>query len=130
MNSDTLIVHAMTLDQDPSHAERPWGRWDRLIKHGRFQVKQIMVNPGQRLSLQSHYHRAEHWVVVSGTARVTCDDRVLMLHENESTYLPLGCTHRLENPGLIPLIIIEVQSGSYLGEDDIVRYEDDYDRVK
>jgi mannose-1-phosphate guanylyltransferase / mannose-6-phosphate isomerase len=114
---------------DPPHSDRPWGRWQRLIKSGRFQVKQIIVAPGQRLSLQSHFHRAEHWVIVCGTARVTCDDRILMLAENESTYLPSGCKHRLENPGLIPLVIIEVQTGSYLGEDDIVRYEDDYARA-
>jgi mannose-1-phosphate guanylyltransferase/mannose-6-phosphate isomerase len=86
------------------------------------------VNPGESLSLQMHHHRAEHWVVVSGTARVTCDDRNFLLSENESTYIPVGAKHRLENPGMLPLEIIEVQSGSYLGEDDIVRFEDVYNR--
>jgi mannose-1-phosphate guanylyltransferase/mannose-6-phosphate isomerase len=87
-----------------------------------------MVKPGQKLSLQMHHHRAEHWVVVRGTARVTCDDTVKIISENESTYIPLGSRHRLENPGKVPLHIIEVQSGAYLGEDDIVRFEDAYKR--
>jgi len=94
----------------------------------RFQVKRILVKPGARLSLQMHHHRAEHWVVVSGTAEVTNGDSVTMLSENQSTYIPLGQTHRLANPGKLPLEIIEVQSGSYLGEDDIVRFEDSYGR--
>ncbi|HTN09529.1 MAG TPA: cupin domain-containing protein, partial [Acetobacteraceae bacterium] len=94
----------------------------------RFQVKRIVVTPGEKLSLQKHFHRAEHWVVVQGTALVTRDDEVLMIRENESIYLPLGCVHRLDNPGRIPLTLIEVQSGSYLGEDDIVRLEDTYGR--
>jgi mannose-6-phosphate isomerase-like protein (cupin superfamily) len=88
-----------------------------------------VVKPGQKLSLQKHFHRAEHWVVVAGTAMVVRDDEAIMLRENESVYLPLGCTHRLENPGRIPLTLIEVQSGSYLGEDDIVRFEDTYGRA-
>lgn len=88
-----------------------------------------MVQPGRQLSLQSHYHRAEHWVVVNGTARVTRDSETMILRENESVYLPLGCVHRLENPGKIPLTLIEVQAGAYLGEDDIVRYEDTYGRA-
>ena len=88
-----------------------------------------MVKPGQKLSLQKHHHRAEHWIVVKGTAEVHCDDQVTMLSENQSTFIPLGATHRLANPGQIPLEIIEVQSGSYLGEDDIVRFEDDYGRT-
>jgi mannose-1-phosphate guanylyltransferase / mannose-6-phosphate isomerase len=108
---------------------RPWGFYERLILGERFQVKRIVVSPGGKLSLQSHYHRAEHWVVVNGTARVTRDQETLILRENESVYLPLGCVHRLENPGLIPLALIEVQSGAYLGEDDIVRYEDTYGRT-
>ena len=108
---------------------RPWGFYESLIQGDRFQVKRLVVTPGGRLSLQSHFHRAEHWVVVSGTARVTRDQDVLMVQENESIYLPLGCIHRLENPGKIPLTLIEVQSGSYLGEDDIVRIEDTYGRV-
>jgi mannose-1-phosphate guanylyltransferase / mannose-6-phosphate isomerase len=108
---------------------RPWGFYESLIKGDRFQVKRIVVSPGGRLSLQSHFHRAEHWVVVNGTARVTRDQETLILRENESIYLPLGCVHRLENPGLIPLALIEVQSGAYLGEDDIVRVEDSYGRT-
>lgn len=108
---------------------RPWGFYESLIKGDRFQVKRIVVTPGGKLSLQSHFHRAEHWVVVNGTARVTRDQETLILRENESVYLPLGARHRLENPGLIPLALIEVQSGAYLGEDDIVRYEDTYGRT-
>jgi mannose-1-phosphate guanylyltransferase/mannose-6-phosphate isomerase len=108
---------------------RPWGYYERLIEGDRFQVKRIVVTPGRRLSLQSHFHRAEHWVVVNGTAKVTRDAETMMVHENESVYLPLGCVHRLENPGKIPLTLIEVQSGAYLGEDDIVRLEDTYGRV-
>lgn len=107
---------------------RPWGFYEGLIAGDRFQVKRIVVTPGQKLSLQKHFHRAEHWVVVSGTAEVTRDGETTLLHENESVYLPLGCVHRLENPGRIPLTLIEVQSGSYLGEDDIVRFEDTYGR--
>ncbi len=108
---------------------RPWGFYESLIHSDRFQVKRIVVSPGQKLSLQKHFHRAEHWVVVSGTAMVTRDADELMVRENESIYLPLGCTHRLANPGRIPLTLIEVQSGSYLGEDDIVRLEDTYGRA-
>jgi mannose-1-phosphate guanylyltransferase/mannose-6-phosphate isomerase len=107
---------------------RPWGFYESLIQGDRFQVKRIVVTPGNQLSLQKHFHRAEHWVVVNGTARVTRNDEVLMVHENESVYLPMGCVHRLENPGKIPLTLIEVQSGAYLGEDDIVRLEDTYGR--
>ncbi|MGL4409735.1 mannose-1-phosphate guanylyltransferase/mannose-6-phosphate isomerase [Zoogloea sp.] len=107
---------------------RPWGWYDSIDNGERFQVKRIVVNPGARLSLQMHYHRAEHWIVVKGTAEVTNGDKVLLLSENESTYIPLGHVHRLANPGRVPLEIIEVQSGSYLGEDDIVRFEDNYGR--
>jgi mannose-1-phosphate guanylyltransferase/mannose-6-phosphate isomerase len=108
---------------------RPWGWYENLDRGGRFQVKRILVKPGARLSLQMHHHRAEHWVVVSGTAEVTNGTSVTMLTENQSTYIPLGQTHRLANPGKVPLEIIEVQSGSYLGEDDIVRFEDSYGRT-
>jgi mannose-1-phosphate guanylyltransferase/mannose-6-phosphate isomerase len=108
---------------------RPWGWYDSIDAGPRFQVKRIMVKPGASLSLQMHHHRAEHWVVVSGTAEVTCGERRLLLGENQSTYIPLGEKHRLANPGTIPLEIIEVQSGSYLGEDDIVRFEDHYGRI-
>jgi mannose-1-phosphate guanylyltransferase/mannose-6-phosphate isomerase len=107
---------------------RPWGWYDSIDSGERFQVKRILVKPGAALSLQMHHHRAEHWIVVSGTAEVTVGDKVLLLSENQSTYIPLGETHRLRNPGKVPLEIIEVQSGSYLGEDDIVRFEDTYGR--
>lgn len=107
---------------------RPWGWYDSIDSGPRFQVKRIMVKPGASLSLQMHHHRAEHWIVVSGTAEVTNGDKVILLTENQSTYIPLGQTHRLANPGKVPLEIIEVQSGSYLGEDDIVRFVDTYGR--
>jgi mannose-1-phosphate guanylyltransferase/mannose-6-phosphate isomerase len=107
---------------------RPWGSYESLVTSDRFQVKRIVVNPGQRLSLQKHHHRAEHWIIVKGTAEVTCEDKVFMLGEDESTYIPLGHKHRLANPGHIALELIEVQSGAYLGEDDIVRFEDVYGR--
>jgi len=107
---------------------RPWGMYDSLESGDRFQVKRIVVKPGAALSLQMHHHRAEHWIVVKGVAEVTCDDKVFLLAENQSTYLPLGSKHRLRNPGKVPVELIEVQSGSYLGEDDIVRYDDVYGR--
>ncbi|MEJ0037588.1 MAG: mannose-1-phosphate guanylyltransferase/mannose-6-phosphate isomerase [Gammaproteobacteria bacterium] len=107
---------------------RPWGSYDSLENGSRFQVKRLSVKPGAQLSLQLHHHRAEHWVVVSGTARITRGDEVFLLEENQSTYIPVGVKHRIENPGKIPLQVIEVQSGSYLGEDDIVRFEDRYGR--
>lgn len=107
---------------------RPWGWYDSIDESDRFKVKRIMVKPGASLSLQMHHHRAEHWIVVKGTAAVTCGDKTVLLTENQSTYIPLGETHKLVNPGSIPLEIIEVQSGSYLGEDDIVRFEDSYGR--
>jgi len=114
-----------------SHREvyRPWGKYDSIDQGDRYQVKLITVKPGQKLSLQMHHHRAEHWIVVSGTAKVTLGKDEIMLSENQSTYIPLGVTHALENPGKIPLELIEVQSGSYLGEDDIVRFEDKYGRI-
>ncbi|TXK65087.1 mannose-1-phosphate guanylyltransferase/mannose-6-phosphate isomerase [Alkalisalibacterium limincola] len=108
---------------------RPWGSYDSVDVGERFQVKRITVKPGAALSLQMHHHRAEHWIVVSGTARVTRGEEVMLLSENQSTYIPLGVKHRLENPGQVPLELIEVQSGSYLGEDDIVRFEDVYGRT-
>ena len=108
---------------------RPWGWFEGLDRDKRFQVKRIMVNPGAQLSLQSHHHRAEHWIVVEGTLEVTIDNQIKLLNENQSTYIPLGARHRLANPGKIPAYLIEVQSGSYLGEDDIVRYEDIYGRA-
>lgn len=107
---------------------RPWGWFETLALADRFQVKRIVVKPGAALSLQSHVHRSEHWIVVSGTARVTVDDRVTLVTENQSIYVPLGAVHRMENPGKVPMVLIEVQTGSYLGEDDIIRYEDVYAR--
>ena len=127
------IVNALSADQRSEHTlhrkvHRPWGWYDSIDHGPRHQVKRIMVKPGASLSLQMHYHRAEHWIVVNGTAEITNGDKVLVLTENQSTYIPLGQTHRLANPGKVDLEIIEVQSGSYLGEDDIVRFEDTYGR--
>ena len=144
---DAVMVADKTRSQDVKHivadlqksgreehtlhrkVHRPWGWYDSIDKAERFKVKRIMVKPGASLSLQKHHHRAEHWIVVKGTAEITNGDKVLLLTENQSTYIPLGEVHRLANPGTLPLEIIEVQSGSYLGEDDIVRYEDDYGRL-
>ncbi|WP_341644714.1 mannose-1-phosphate guanylyltransferase/mannose-6-phosphate isomerase [Thauera sp. SDU_THAU2] len=123
-----LKAEGRSLTQSHRKVYRPWGWYDSIDEGERFQVKRIVVNPGAKLSLQMHHHRAEHWIVVKGTAEVTNGERVFLLAENESTYIPLGHTHRLANPGKVPLEIIEVQSGSYLGEDDIVRFEDTYGR--
>lgn len=109
--------------------ERPWGSYTVLDENRGYKIKRIEVDPGHRLSLQMHHHRSEHWIVVSGTARVTCGETEALVNVNESTFIPMGRLHRLENPGIIPLIIIEVQSGEYLGEDDIVRFDDDYRRA-
>jgi mannose-1-phosphate guanylyltransferase/mannose-6-phosphate isomerase len=125
---DSLKVNGRTEYSSHTHVYRPWGEYRTVDAGDRFQVKQIVVKPGGRLSLQYHHHRAEHWIVVEGTARVTCGDKVSTLNENESAYIPVGIKHRLENLGEIPLRIIEVQSGSYLGDDDIVRLEDLYGR--
>lgn len=114
--------------QEHRRVARPWGAYDSIDHSDRFQVKRITVKPGARLSLQRHNHRAEHWIVVKGTALVTREDENFLLHENESTYIPLGAVHRMENPGETPLELIEVQSGAYLGEDDIVRFDDQYGR--
>mgnify|MGYP000550574441 CR=1 FL=1 len=114
--------------QEHRQVHRPWGSYEGLVQGERFQVKRIIVNPGCQLSLQKHHHRAEHWIVVKGTARVTRGEESFLLGENESTYIPLGTVHRLDNPGMIPLELVEVQSGSYLGEDDIIRIEDVYGR--
>ena len=123
-------LKALGRPETGSHREvfRPWGSYDSVDNGERFQVKRLTVKPGAQLSLQMHHHRAEHWIVVSGTARITCNDKVFLLSENESTYIPVGATHRIENPGKVALHVIEVQSGSYLGEDDIVRFEDTYGR--
>ena len=125
---DTLKQHKRTEGQIHRKVFRPWGWYDSVDAGARFQVKRIVVKPGGTLSLQMHHHRAEHWIVVSGTAKVTKGGETFLVSENESTYIPLGTTHRLENPGRVPLEMIEVQSGSYLGEDDIVRFEDVYGR--
>ncbi len=124
-------LDAMNRSETQNHCAvyRPWGWYDSVDMGGRFQVKRICVNPGAQLSLQMHHHRAEHWIVVSGTAQVTCNDKTFLLTENQSTYIPVTSIHRLANPGKIPLEIIEVQSGSYLGEDDIERLDDVYGRA-
>ncbi|WP_375692048.1 mannose-1-phosphate guanylyltransferase/mannose-6-phosphate isomerase [Pseudooceanicola sp. LIPI14-2-Ac024] len=119
------VAQAETFPKD----HRPWGWFESLVIGDRFQVKRIHVHPGAALSLQSHHHRAEHWIVVSGTAKVTVDDMVKLVSENESVFIPLGAVHRMENPGKVPMVLIEVQTGAYLGEDDIVRYEDVYARA-
>ena len=118
------VPQAETLPRD----YRPWGWYESLIVGPRFQVKRIVVHPGAALSLQSHHHRSEHWIVVEGTAKVTVDDRIELISENQSIYIPLGAIHRMQNPGRLPLTLIEVQTGAYLGEDDIIRYEDVYSR--
>ncbi|MEX6723461.1 mannose-1-phosphate guanylyltransferase/mannose-6-phosphate isomerase [Parapedomonas caeni] len=128
-----LIVDRLKAEGRGEHVahtvvHRPWGSYQTTDRGERFQTKRIVVKPGEKLSLQKHHHRAEHWIIVQGTALVTRGDEVIELHENESTFIPMGITHRLENPGKIPLHLIEVQSGSYLGEDDIVRFEDSYGR--
>lgn len=109
---------------------RPWGSFTILEEGLGYKIKRIEVKPGHRLSLQMHHHRSEHWIVVSGTAKVTCGDQEHILSRNRSTYVPQCTSHRLENPGVIPLVLIEVQNGEYLGEDDIVRFQDDYARAK
>ena len=121
---DNGSIQAETLPRD----YRPWGWYESLIVGSRFQVKRIHVHPGAALSLQSHHHRSEHWIVVEGTARVTIDDNVKLITENQSVYIPLGAVHRMENPGKVPMVLIEVQTGSYLGENDIIRYDDIYAR--
>lgn len=123
-----LKTVAPQVTEDHLKVHRPWGSYQSLDIGTRHQVKRIIVNPGGRLSLQKHYHRSEHWIVVRGTALVTVNDQQKVIHENESIYIPIGSVHRMENPGRIPLELIEVQTGSYLGEDDIIRIEDDYRR--
>jgi mannose-1-phosphate guanylyltransferase/mannose-6-phosphate isomerase len=119
---------APQVTEEHLRVHRPWGSYQSLHNGDRHQVKRIVVKAGERLSLQKHHHRSEHWIVVRGAARVTVNDLVKIVHENESIYIPIGATHRLENPGKILLELIEVQTGSYLGEDDIIRIEDDYQR--
>lgn len=129
-----LVVHTLKAQERSEYLQhrevyRPWGKFDSIDEGDRYLVKHITVNPGEKLSLQKHHHRAEHWVVVSGTAEVRCGDKLMRLSENQSTYIPLGETHQLRNPGEVPLEIIEIQSGAYLGEDDIIRYADEYGRI-
>jgi mannose-1-phosphate guanylyltransferase / mannose-6-phosphate isomerase len=119
------VIQAETFPKD----HRPWGWFESLVISGRFQVKRIHVLAGAALSLQSHHHRSEHWIVVEGTAKVTVNDSVILLTEGQSTHIPLGAVHRMENPGKVPMVLIEIQTGAYLGEDDIVRYKDMYDRI-
>lgn len=126
---ETLKLSERKHIQSHPMEERPWGSFQSIDHGERFQVKRITVKPGQKLSLQMHHHRAEHWIVVSGTAKVTRDTEEIMVFENQSVYIPCGTKHRLENPGKIPLELIEVQSGPYLGEDDILRFGDDYGRT-
>jgi mannose-1-phosphate guanylyltransferase/mannose-6-phosphate isomerase len=125
---DYLKLNGRTEHEVHDRVYRPWGTYEAIDSGDRFQVKRIMVKPGEKLSLQMHHHRAEHWVVVSGTALITRNGETEMISENQSTYIPIGVKHRLENPGKLPLHLIEVQSGSYLGEDDIVRFDDTYGR--
>ncbi|MCY1370463.1 Alginate biosynthesis protein AlgA [compost metagenome] len=124
-------IKAQGRNEHFNHREvyRPWGVYDSIDNGDRYQVKRITVRPGAKLSVQMHHHRAEHWIVVSGTAKVTNGDKTYLVTENQSTFIPIGQVHALENPGKIPLELIEVQSGSYLGEDDIVRFEDIYGRA-
>jgi mannose-1-phosphate guanylyltransferase/mannose-6-phosphate isomerase len=126
---EKVKIAAPQLAEDHLRVHRPWGSYQSLDQGDRYQVKRIVVKPAGRLSLQLHHHRAEHWVVVRGTARIVVGQETKIIHENESIYIPIGLQHRLENPGKIDLELIEVQTGSYLGEDDIVRIEDDYRRT-
>jgi mannose-6-phosphate isomerase len=132
-NTQTETLHlapAITSKGVAATELRPWGAFTVLEEGRGYKIKRIEVKPGHRLSLQMHHHRSEHWIVVSGTARVVCGEQEVLLSNNESTYVPQCTAHRLENPGVIPLVLIEVQNGEYLGEDDIIRYQDDYARTK
>lgn len=128
-SNNTALVVVSGFSATPTTEIRPWGSFTVLEEGRNYKIKRIEVKPGNRLSLQMHHHRSEHWIVVSGTARVTCGDNETLLLTNQSTYVPACTNHRLENPGVVPLVLIEVQNGEYLGEDDIVRYQDDYSRV-
>ena len=123
-------ANTQELNVEGTRYHRPWGHYETLSLGARFQVKRIVVTPGGTLSLQSHIHRSEHWIVVEGCAKVTLDEQVKLLGENDSIYVPLGAVHRMENPGKVDMVLIEVQTGSYLGEDDIIRYEDVYGRIE
>lgn len=129
-NSQKTVSPLSSSVQNVASTElRPWGSFTTLEEGVGYKIKRIEVNPGHRLSLQMHHHRSEHWIVVSGTAKVTCDGQEQILFANQSTYVPQCNSHRLENPGVIPLVLIEVQNGEYLGEDDIIRFQDDYSRA-
>jgi mannose-6-phosphate isomerase len=129
--NNTLPVPVAIANKSVAATElRPWGSFTVLEEGRGYKIKRIEVKPGHRLSLQMHHHRSEHWIVVSGTAKVVCGDQEVLLSNNESTYVPQCTSHRLENPGVIPLVLIEVQNGEYLGEDDIIRYQDDYARTE
>lgn len=128
--NNTLTLGATINTKGISASEmRPWGSFTVLEEGKGYKIKRIEVKPGHRLSLQMHHHRSEHWIVVSGTAKVVCGEKEILLSNNQSTYVPQCTAHRLENPGVIPLVLIEVQNGEYLGEDDIIRYQDDYART-
>jgi mannose-1-phosphate guanylyltransferase/mannose-6-phosphate isomerase len=127
---DRLLLEGRKEVSEHVTTYRPWGSYTVLEEGERYKIKRVVVNPGEKLSLQKHYHRSEHWVVVKGTAKVTIGDREIFTHENESAYVPKSTLHRLENPGKVPLEIIEVQNGEYVGEDDIVRVEDYYGRTE
>ncbi|MEA5576884.1 phosphomannose isomerase type II C-terminal cupin domain [Anabaena sp. UHCC 0451] len=129
VSNNTLTLSAAINNKGVAAGElRPWGSFTVLEEGRGYKIKRIEVKPGHRLSLQMHHHRSEHWIVVSGTAKVVCGESEVLLSNNQSTYVPQCTVHRLENPGVIPLILIEVQNGEYLGEDDIIRYQDDYAR--
>jgi len=128
MNGETVLLVGERVNP-LTREERPWGSWTVLEEGPGYKIKRLEVAPGRRMSLQMHFHRSEHWVVVSGTARVVLGERSTLVQTQESTFVAAGTVHRIENPGLIPLVIIEIQNGQYLGEDDIVRMEDDYGRV-
>lgn len=128
-NAETVsLAYAVSFSAATETHSRPWGSYSTLEEGNGYKIKRIEVKPGHRLSLQMHHHRSEHWIVVSGTARVICGDQQEILSANQSTYVPQCTTHRLENPGVINLVLIEVQNGEYLGEDDIIRFQDDYTR--
>jgi mannose-6-phosphate isomerase len=129
--ANSMVPRLTTITEPTGATEmRPWGSFTTLEEGPGYKIKRIEVNPGHRLSLQMHHHRSEHWIVVSGTARVTCGEQEEILAANQSTYVPQCTAHRLENPGVIKLVLIEVQNGEYLGEDDIIRFQDDYSRHK
>ena len=126
--NETQLLESVSISGIAATEIRPWGSFTTLEEGKGYKIKRIEVNPGHRLSLQMHHHRSEHWIVVSGTAKVVCGDKEEILSSNQSTYVPQCTAHRLENPGVIKLVLIEVQNGEYLGEDDIIRFQDDYSR--